>query len=238
MAELKKILMPSASFVVARSYPDQVIGCDNQLPWKLRTDLRRFRKLTEDHVVIMGRKTLDSIGRPLPNRVNIVVTRSAPDPMPGVEFVKSLEDAVFLADFYSICRGRDNFFVIGGDQIYSSFLEKEMYNKIYLTEVFSGALKGDAFFRYEFDMRKWNVEEEIDYPKSEFDEFPFRFVTYSKRARFVRYRTKSEFMTDRLSTIAWQQSAQNALKQWEQLHPVSENDGQSLLEQSGFRFAG
>jgi dihydrofolate reductase len=240
MAEQKKIIMPSASFIVARSYPDGVIGCENQLPWKLSSDLQRFRRLTEQHVVIMGRKTLESIGRPLPNRINIVVSRSEPISVNGVEWVSSLEDAVFLADFYSICRGKDNFFVIGGDQIYSSFLNRDMYNKIYLTEVFCGEIKGDAFFKYEFDLRKWKIEEEVDHRKSDKDEFPFRFITYARKSGTVRYRTRSELLTEHTFTERWKQVAKSAVESWERTHQVETSEAarvEHAANQHQFRLA-
>src|ERR1700690_3217865 len=72
----KHARMPSISTIVARSYPGNVIGYRNALPWRLRTDLRRFREITTGHVVIMGRKTFISIGKPLANRTNIVLTKS------------------------------------------------------------------------------------------------------------------------------------------------------------------
>ena len=72
-----KFYMPPVCFIVARSLGGSVIGCEGRLPWKLKTDLARFRSLTSRHAVIMGRKTYDSIGKPLPNRLNVVVSRSS-----------------------------------------------------------------------------------------------------------------------------------------------------------------
>jgi dihydrofolate reductase len=238
MAEQKKIVMPSASFVVARSNPGNIIGCENALPWKLKTDLQRFRNLTSGHAVIMGRKTLESIGRPLPNRKNIVVSRSQPVATAGVDWVKSVEDAVFLADYYSICRNKDDFFVIGGDQIYRSFLDKNLYNRIYLTEVFSNDIKGDAYFHYEFDGRIWKTEEEIDFRKSDIDQYPFRFTTYAKKSKYVRYRPYADFLTEITSSSSWlirqeeRVRADAILDKWQQQHPVPGNllDGQAPMQ--------
>eukprot|EP01035_Chromulina_nebulosa_P065198 gene65198-89207_t len=71
--------MPSIASVVARSYPDHIIRIDNSLPWHLKTDLRLFKQRTQGHAVIMGRKTFESIGKPLPNRTNIILSRSEPE---------------------------------------------------------------------------------------------------------------------------------------------------------------
>ncbi len=233
MAEQKKIVMPSASFIVARSHPDYIIGCENKLPWKLRTDLRMFKRLTENHVVIMGRKTLESIGKPLPNRINIVLSKKPPESNLDVQWVTTIEDAIFLADFYTICLGLEDFYVIGGDQIYKSFFEKDMYNRIYLTEVFCGKIDGDAYFPYELDRRKWKLISEIDYPATDYDQFPFRFVVWDKKSKTIRHRFKSEFLTDNHLLAHWKSEALKSIENWENLHPISVE----VEEQQKFSFA-
>lgn len=207
--------MPSASFIVARSHPDHVIGCENKLPWKLKTDMKRFRNLTEGHVVIMGRKTLESIGHPLPNRKNIVLSKERRPSEENVEWVSTAEDAIFLADFHSICMGQDTFFVIGGGEIYKTFYDKDLYNRVYLTEVFHEFPNGDSFFPYPFDGRKWSTVEEQDFRASEVDEYPFRFVTLDKKSKTIRTRFLSDFMTGLGEHDAWRKRTLLAHVKWE-----------------------
>jgi dihydrofolate reductase len=211
--------MPSASFIVARSHPGHVIGCENKLPWNLKTDMKRFRKLTEGHVVIMGRKTLESIGRPLPNRKNIVLSKERHSNGDGVEWVSTAQDAIFLADFHSICMGQDTFFVIGGGEIYNIFHKKDLYNRVYLTEIFHDFPNGDSFFPYKFDGRKWSTVEEQDVRASENDQYPFRFVTLDKKSKTIRKRFLSDFMANSGESDAWRERATSALIKWEKEHP-------------------
>jgi len=192
---IKRVAMPSISYVVARSFPGNVIGCDNKLPWHLRSDLRRFREITSDHVVIMGRKTLESIGRPLPNRTNIVLSREVGVSDSGIYWVNSREDALYIADVLSIMNGKSEFFVIGGENIYKLFLD--MLDTIYLTLVFGGDIKGDSYFDMDFDRRKWKILQEEDHPASDHDEFAFRFLKFKRRRATRRAINISEFMTER-----------------------------------------
>ena len=185
--------MPAASFVVARSHPGNVIGCENELPWRLPSDLKMFRKITDGHVIVMGRKTLESIGRPLPNRLNIVISRTPQPPSENVVWVRSPQDAVLLADFYTIARGQDEFFIIGGAEIYRALYNEHVIGKVYLTEVFCD-VKGDAFFEFEFPNSEWKWEE-TDPPQAEGDEYPYRFSTIRRKGHTSRKRLKSEFLT-------------------------------------------
>lgn len=194
MARQKKIRLPSATFVVARSSPGMVIGCDNQLPWHLPSDLKRFKAITSHHVVLMGRKTLESIGRPLPNRLNVVLTRSPQQPIQGVVWANSVEDAIFIADYHTILLGRNEFFVVGGAEIYEILSDRKVFNKIYLTEVFCH-VEGSAKFTHQFDRREWKLVEEEDIPRQEGDEYPYRNTTWERRDKTIRYGFISDFMT-------------------------------------------
>lgn len=192
----KRVQMPSITLLVARSYPDNVIGIENRLPWRLGTDLRLFKKRTKDHSVVMGNKTFKSIGKPLPNRTNVVLSRSPVDEYGSVVWAKNVEDALFRSDVDTICRFQKEFFVIGGEQIYKAF---ELYiNKVYLTEVFCGNINGDAKFEQEFDVTgtdsEWKFHGEQEYPKSEIDEYPFRITCFRRRVQRHRYRVETEFM--------------------------------------------
>jgi dihydrofolate reductase len=191
---LRELILPSISCVVARSYPDRVIGCENQLPWRLKTDLQNFKKTTKGHAVIMGRKTFDSIGRPLPNRKNIILSKQNNFTNADVEIANSFEQALFSADVYSISESVRDIFIIGGDQIYRVF--EEFINKVYLTDVFTGKISGDAFFDFDFDKRQWKTISETEYPKTDVDEFPFRLTVLERRRKTVRTIDITKLYTD------------------------------------------
>ena len=133
------------SFIVAAAEND-VIGYQNRLPWRLPADLARFRRLTLGHAVIMGRKTFQSIGRALPGRQNIVLTRSDTQ-FPGCQTAASPEDAL------SLVRGEEAF-VLGGEEIFRLLMP--FADRIYLTRVHL-SVPGDAFFR--FDESAWEALE-------------------------------------------------------------------------------
>ncbi len=185
--------MPSAVSVVARSYPDRIIGIDNTLPWRLGTDLKNFKALTQGNAIVMGRKTFESLGRPLPNRLNIVLSREKIADTDNVKWAQDPETALLLADFYSICKGNKQFFVIGGEKVYSIF--DDYINKIFLTEVFCGPINGDAKFDFDFPVDEWFYRFEKEFPKSPVDEFPFRISYMVRRKQKHRDRMISEFKT-------------------------------------------
>lgn len=201
--------MPSISFVVARSFPGYVIGHENALPWHIRSDLKRFRKITTGHVVIMGRNTYDSIGKPLPNRTNIVVTRSPHlanfsetdfYSETQIIYTNTLEDTLFFADIISICHDNKDIFVIGGQGMYQLF--DRFVNKVYLTEVMA-EVKGDAFFPMKFPPKIWKTLEETYVGRSEGDDYPYKFTIYQRRDRRNRYKFVTQFMTDIEQKKAW-----------------------------------
>lgn len=123
--------------IIAAMASNGAIGRDGGLPWHLPADLRRFRELTTGHTVIMGRKTFESIGRPLPERVNIVITRQAGFGEPGVTVAGSLEEALSMAS------GEGEVFICGGGEIYLQALP--LADRIYLTLI-DRPFDGDAFF--------------------------------------------------------------------------------------------
>lgn len=184
--------LPSIAYVVARSYPQHIIGCENKLPWKLSTDLKFFRKITVDHAVIMGRKTFDSIGHPLKDRLNVVISRQPGNDGPSLRWVDNKEDALFSADLYSILNQKKQVLIIGGAEIYKVF--HRLVNKVFLTEVFHHFERGDAFFAENFDRRKWKTLDEQEYPASNQDEFPFRISVLERRLKTVRQLDISEFL--------------------------------------------
>jgi dihydrofolate reductase len=183
--------MPSATSVVARSYPDHVIGIENRLPWHLSTDLKQFKLRTQGHAVIMGRRTYESIGRPLPSRENIVLSRTPFETHPRVKWARDIETALLLADVYSICNFKKQFFVIGRENIYREF--HSFINKVYLTEVFT-RVNGDAKFDIEFDREHWRYYKEREFPRSELDDHPFRITTLVRLKPFHRYEAETKLL--------------------------------------------
>lgn len=128
-----------------------VIGANNKLVWHIPEDLRHFKRLTLGKPVIMGRKTFDSIGRPLPQRTNIVITRRSAWQAEGVNAVCNLEEALDLADKTASRLGETEVFIIGGEQIYR--LALSFATRMYITEI-DAEVDGDAFFP-EFDREQW-----------------------------------------------------------------------------------
>jgi len=128
--------MTQLSIIVAVAH-DRVIGVNNTLPWHLPEDLKRFRALTMGHHIIMGRKTYDSLGRLLPGRTTVIVTRNENYQVEGALVANSLEDAIAL------CENDDEVFLIGGAELYQAGLK--LAHKLYITEIELDVV-GDAFF--------------------------------------------------------------------------------------------
>lgn len=161
------------SLIVACSR-NGVIGVDNRLPWRLPEDLKHFKRVTMGKPLIMGRKTYDSIGRPLPGRTTVVVTRQPGWRAEGVIVCSSLEDAIGRAQG-ALGPGDDEVIVAGGEQIYRQCLDRA--DRIYLTRV-EIDVEGDARFPA-LDMACWrSIEETGGY--SEGAGLYFYFVTYEK----------------------------------------------------------
>ncbi len=146
-----------------------VIGRDGGLPWTLSSDLKLFRQLTLGKPVIMGRKTWESIGRPLDKRLNIVVTRGAPIAAPEVRTAASLDDALAVARARAEADGVDEIAVIGGGEIYRQALPKA--DRIYLTEVDIEA-EGDTIFP-PLDPVTWQETSRQPYPQGPKDSAAF-----------------------------------------------------------------
>ncbi len=159
------------SLIVARAR-NGVIGRDNALPWRLPEDLAHFKRTTMGHPIIMGRKTWDSIGRPLPGRRNIVVTRDAGWTAEGAERVASIREAV------ASCAGVSAAFVIGGAQIYRAALP--LADALDVTEI-DRDIDGDTLFP-PIDSREWIETSRERHVGSGADALPFAFVHYARRA--------------------------------------------------------
>ncbi|MDI9878091.1 dihydrofolate reductase [Flectobacillus longus] len=151
-----------------------VIGKDNQLIWHLPEDLKMFKRLTTGHVIIMGRKTFESIGKPLPNRTSIIISRNTDYHVEGCITVGSLGEAVAKAKEI----GNEEAFIIGGAQIYA--LALDMADTVYLTQVHH-EFEGDAFFP-ELDTNIWAETERKSFSPDEKHAYAFDFVTLEKRS--------------------------------------------------------
>ncbi|MDD3771264.1 MAG: dihydrofolate reductase [Weeksellaceae bacterium] len=158
------------TLVVAKS-DNQVIGRDNQLIWKLSSDLKRFKQLTSGHPIIMGRKTFESIGKALPNRRNIVITKNKNWNSEGIEVVHSLEEALKKAKSLD-----STIFIIGGGTIYEQSIS--LADAIEVTEVHA-VFEGDAYFP-EIDNRTWKEVNRENFSKDEKNEFNYSFVRYER----------------------------------------------------------
>ena len=144
--------MKPLSLIVAQA-SNHVIGLNNTLPWHLPEDLKRFRSLTMGHHIIMGRKTYESLGRLLPGRTTVIVTRNKAYQVEGALAAHSLQAALVLAS------GDTEPFVIGGAELYKEGIQ--LATKLYITEV-QGKFEGDAFFDT-IDLNEWQLTEKKDH---------------------------------------------------------------------------
>ncbi|MEM1402025.1 MAG: dihydrofolate reductase [Pseudomonadota bacterium] len=154
---------------------NQVIGHRNALPWHLPQDLAHFKRQTLGKPILMGRKTFESIGRPLPGRSNIVITRDRDFESEGIRVVHSLEDAIALAEDIALIDGAEELVVIGGAQIYNDALE--LAQRIYLTRVHVSPV-GDAYFP-ELGEGQWR-EVMHDFHAQEGDKPAHTFLEYTR----------------------------------------------------------
>ena len=157
------------SIIVAASN-NQVIGVNNDLPWRLPADLKYFKKLTTGHHILMGRKTYESIGKPLPNRTSVIITRNKAYKAEGCHVVNSLSEAIALAEK----SGEEEVFLIGGAQLYALAIEEQVVNKVYLTEV-NTEIEGDAFFP-KLDPSSWKEISRSSFRADEKNPFDYSFV--------------------------------------------------------------
>ncbi len=156
---------------------NRVIGRNNKLPWYLPNDLKYFKQVTMGKPVVMGRLTFESIGKPLPGRTNIVVTRNTEWQSEGVRVVHSLEQAYELAASIAEIDGVDELMIIGGDQIYRSALDS--IDRLYLTEVHA-EVAGDAWFP-DFDRDQWREIAREDFAASEPNPYDYSFVVLERK---------------------------------------------------------
>lgn len=159
--------------IIAALSSNNVIGRNNELPWHLSTDLKRLKALTMGHHMIMGRKTYDSIGRPLPGRKFVVITRDPSFAVEGVQVAHSLEEAIQLA------AGDEEPFIAGGAQIFELALHRA--DRMYLTRVHA-EVEGDTFFPDFDDVSEWQLTDAEHFEADEKNDYPFSFLTYDRVA--------------------------------------------------------
>jgi dihydrofolate reductase len=162
----------AVSLIVAVS-ENRVIGRAGGLPWRLSADLKHFKKTTMGHHLIIGRRTWDEVGKPLPGRTMVVVTRSRDLEADGATIVHSLNEALEVA------RGDDEPFIGGGAHIYRMALENDLVNRLYITRVHA-KVEGDTFFP-DIDLDDWELVSEEHHEADERNEFPYSFLVYERR---------------------------------------------------------
>ena len=157
--------------LVAAIASNNVIGKENSLPWNIPEDLKRFKQMTSGHTILMGRKTFDSIGRPLPNRQNIVMTKDENFEQEGIKVINDFDEALEL-----IKESNEDVFVIGGSKIYELF--EPVANSLAITRILKD-FEGDAFFP-DINWDLWQIEKEENF----FDEksnIECKLIEYSKK---------------------------------------------------------
>ncbi len=161
------------SFIVARAN-NGVIGKNNQLIWHMPHDLKFFKETTSGHYVVMGRKSYESMGKPLPNRLNVIITRNKDYAVEGALVVHSLEEALQLAGE----QNQKEVFILGGGEIYRQALEKKVVDRIYLTEI-KESFEGDTYFP-ELDGKEWKETHREEYQADHKNPHDYAFVTLDK----------------------------------------------------------
>lgn len=157
--------------VIAAMAANRVIGQGNRLPWHLPEDLQHFKALTMGHHIVMGRKTYDSIGKSLPGRTTVIVTRNVDYAVPGCIAVNSIDAAL------TACHGDSEIFFVGGAEIYAQALP--IADRIYLTEI-KRDFPGDAHFP-PFDPAQWQEVSREKHVKADGDAFEYHFVIYDRK---------------------------------------------------------
>jgi dihydrofolate reductase len=159
--------------IIAALSSNNVIGRNNEIPWRQSTDLKRLKALTMGHHLIMGRKTFESVGRALPGRTTVVITRRTDYAAEDVIVVNTLEDAIQVAR-----EARDEeAFIAGGAEIYEQAMHRA--DRMYLTRVHA-EIEGDAFFPEFDDVSEWHLTDAEHCEPDEKNEYPYSFLTYDR----------------------------------------------------------
>ena len=158
--------------IIAAIGSNNELGKDNDLIWHLPADLMRFKKVTTGHAIIMGRNTFESIGKPLPNRRSIIITRNTSYTKEGCEVVHSLEDAI------NLIQDQEHAFIIGGAQIYNESMNKNLVDQLDITEVHQN-FEADVFFPVIMNSI-WKEVSRASFSSDEKNKFNYSFITYKK----------------------------------------------------------
>jgi dihydrofolate reductase len=158
--------------IIVAASKNHVIGKDNKLLWHLPNDLKYFKAVTTGHPIIMGRKTYEAIGKPLPNRLNIVISRNQYESTENLIYTTSLQEAVAIAKVKD-----EEIFIIGGGEIYRQALP--LADKIHFTLV-DTTIDGDTFFP-ELNETEWEIESAEFHAKDEKHAFDYTFLIYCKK---------------------------------------------------------
>jgi dihydrofolate reductase len=161
--------------LIAALSTNNVIGRGNGLPWRQSTDLKRLKTLTMGHHYIQGRKTYDTVGRPLPGRVNVVITRQTDFAPEGIVVVHTLEDALRVAEE----AGDPEPFIAGGAQIFEQALHRA--DRMYLTRIHA-EVEGDTFFPEFDDVSEWQLIDAEHHEADDRNDHPYSFLTYERAA--------------------------------------------------------
>ena len=148
------------------------LGKDNDLIWHLPADLKRFKKVTSGHAIIMGRNTFESIGKPLPNRRSIIITRNTSYKKEGCDVVHSLEEAI------NLIKDQKNAFIIGGAQIYKEAIEKQLVDQLDITKVHQN-FEADVFFPT-IDQSVWEEISVETFLPDDKNQYTYSFISYKK----------------------------------------------------------
>lgn len=164
------------SIIVAQS-ENRIIGRGNKLPWYLPEDLKYFKRITQGKPIVMGRKTFESIGKPLPGRTNIVITRNPDYASAGIHVVASMDQALALAEQQALIDGSEEVLVIGGAEIYQQALQQA--DRLYVTQVHA-VIEGDASFP-EINMDLWEELGREDFFADGPNPYDYSFVIYQRK---------------------------------------------------------
>lgn len=159
--------------IIAAVANNNVIGRDNKLPWHMPGDLKWFKKLTTGHHVLMGRKTFQEFSKPLPGRVNVVITRNPNWFAEGVAIARSLDEAISKAE----AAGDTEIFVIGGAEIFAQVLHRA--DRMYITRIHAEP-EGDTFFPEFDDVNEWKLVDSEHLEADEKNAYPYSFLIYER----------------------------------------------------------
>ena len=168
--EIKKGKNLSIALMLAHQN-DGGMGIDGHLPWKLKEDMQHFRTTTTGHTIIMGRRTFEAIGRPLPHRRNVIISHTLKQ-IEGVEVYKSTEEAL------SSLKQGETVFIIGGVSLYAQFLP---YTDVLYRTLVDAYVKADTFFKLEIDPKDWKLEHERFVKKDENNEYDCLIQVFSRQ---------------------------------------------------------